>query len=276
MKTIVPSAVSLFPDVDWIIGNHADELTPWIPVIAMRSSFRTNFFLLPCCSYDFSGDKYVRKDTSKSQYSDYLAYIEEICKLCGFETKVDKLRIPSTKKICIVSFGRTYDADRYEIINDNITKFIEDKTGSVNKANNEWIGNFKPRNNVEKVKNCTQLDRDLISRILLQVVKRLLEDTCTTVGDDGKLWNRGGTLPFSLLISSIRKEDLKKLKDNCGGLQTLLRNHRYIFEVNKGLVRIRVPKTLNETNKYKDKLCYFFRNHPGGCPNFAETCAYKH
>lgn len=25
-----------YPDVDWLIGNHSDELTPWIPVIAAR------------------------------------------------------------------------------------------------------------------------------------------------------------------------------------------------------------------------------------------------
>uniref|UniRef100_F7EDA7 tRNA (uracil-O(2)-)-methyltransferase n=1 Tax=Ornithorhynchus anatinus TaxID=9258 RepID=F7EDA7_ORNAN len=33
---IVPNDSSLFPDVDWLIGNHSDELTPWIPVIAAR------------------------------------------------------------------------------------------------------------------------------------------------------------------------------------------------------------------------------------------------
>jgi len=27
----------LYPETDWLIGNHSDELTPWIPVIAARS-----------------------------------------------------------------------------------------------------------------------------------------------------------------------------------------------------------------------------------------------
>lgn len=31
-----PTLPSLFPDVDWLIGNHSDELTPWIPVMAAR------------------------------------------------------------------------------------------------------------------------------------------------------------------------------------------------------------------------------------------------
>lgn len=34
--SITPSDKTLFPDVDWLIGNHSDELTPWIPVIAAR------------------------------------------------------------------------------------------------------------------------------------------------------------------------------------------------------------------------------------------------
>lgn len=32
----MPGDSHLFPDTDWLIGNHSDELTPWIPVIAAR------------------------------------------------------------------------------------------------------------------------------------------------------------------------------------------------------------------------------------------------
>ncbi|KAG1667089.1 putative tRNA (uracil-O(2)-)-methyltransferase [Nymphon striatum] len=35
--SIIPSDEYLFPEYDWLIGNHSDELTPWIPVIASRS-----------------------------------------------------------------------------------------------------------------------------------------------------------------------------------------------------------------------------------------------
>ena len=34
--TITPSAENTFPEYDWLIGNHSDELTPWIPVISAR------------------------------------------------------------------------------------------------------------------------------------------------------------------------------------------------------------------------------------------------
>ena len=33
---LCPSDENLFPEHDWLIGNHSDELTPWIPVIAAR------------------------------------------------------------------------------------------------------------------------------------------------------------------------------------------------------------------------------------------------
>lgn len=42
-----------FPDTDWLVGNHSDELTPWIPYLASKSGPRTNFFVLPCCFHDF-------------------------------------------------------------------------------------------------------------------------------------------------------------------------------------------------------------------------------
>lgn len=35
-KAITPSESFLFPTADWLIGNHSDELTPWIPIIAAR------------------------------------------------------------------------------------------------------------------------------------------------------------------------------------------------------------------------------------------------
>ncbi|KAI4460872.1 hypothetical protein MML48_5g00021167 [Holotrichia oblita] len=196
-KTIFPSSSSLFPDTDWVIGNHSDELTPWIPVIAMRSSYKTNFFLLPCCSYEFSGVKYARINTSTSQYIDYLNYVQDICKICGFIIKKDKLRIPSTKNVCIVSYGRNYESNEFNLINERVTKFIESKFGTVNKRD-EWVQNFKPRDHVEKVQNCTQLNRDLIKRIIQQVVAKILE-TPVSFNENNKIWNKGAELPLKKL-----------------------------------------------------------------------------
>ena len=33
---ITPDDSNVFPNCDWLIGNHSDELTPWIPIIAAR------------------------------------------------------------------------------------------------------------------------------------------------------------------------------------------------------------------------------------------------
>jgi hypothetical protein len=41
-KTIIPNE-TVFDNVDWIIGNHADELAPWIPIMAMRSNPWTKY-----------------------------------------------------------------------------------------------------------------------------------------------------------------------------------------------------------------------------------------
>lgn len=33
---LIASDSLLYPETDWLIGNHSDELTPWIPAIAAR------------------------------------------------------------------------------------------------------------------------------------------------------------------------------------------------------------------------------------------------
>lgn len=272
-KTIVPSADFLFPDADWIIGNHSDELTPWIPVIAARSSYKTNFFLLPCCFYDFSGKKYSRINTKNPQYFDYLEYIENICHVCGFVTKRDKLRIPSTKKQCIISVGRNYNEESFKEIDVAITGFIAKRTQivDINESKSNWVKSFTPRPVCETVRNCTKLDRDLINRILKCIVNRLL-----TEENRINNWNAGGSLTIPQLIQSVDQFDLKKLKKECGGIQTLLRNHRYIFDLSDKKVKIRVPPEIEAVQKYKEKPCWFYKNHPEGCLHKSENCAYNH
>lgn len=100
IQAITPSDDSLFPHSDWIIGNHSDELTPWIPLIAARSSFTSKFFLIPCCPWDFTckfQGGTVAQGTSKFQV--YLDYIYNIAQRCGFVVERDVLRIPSTKRV---------------------------------------------------------------------------------------------------------------------------------------------------------------------------------
>ncbi len=84
-----------------LIGNHSDELTPWLPVLA-RQCF-CDVFLLPCCFFDFSGKKFITNNhDDTTQYEQYLIYIEKIANVLDFTIKKDKLRIPSTKNICFM------------------------------------------------------------------------------------------------------------------------------------------------------------------------------
>lgn len=270
MSTILPSSETVYPDTDWIIGNHSDELTPWIPVMAARSSPKCNFFLLPCCCYEFNGKKYQRRNSSLSQYSDYLHYIEDIINICDFECEIDKLRIPSTKRICLI--GRKRKINNFEEIDKKIMEYINSQS---NNKNNDWIDNYKPREDKEIVRNCTKLDKNLTNTIVKKVFDHLIVSKNFVNSAEDKLWNRGRSVSLPDLVQIITKDELKQLKKECGGLQTLLKNHHFIFEVVSGSVQLRLP-IVKRTDRLKTRDCWFFKNHPDGCYLNDENCSYLH
>ncbi|XP_063531560.1 probable tRNA (uracil-O(2)-)-methyltransferase isoform X1 [Cydia strobilella] len=283
-KTITPSDTHLFPDTDWIIGNHSDELTPWIPVISARSSYKCNFFLLPCCAYNFDGTKYQRQNSSKSQYTEYLEHIKQLCEDIGFKTDVDRLKIPSTKRICLLGRGRRYEEKAFEDQCNQIRNLIDKE--QVNRNENVWINDFKPRDPVEKVKNCTHIDKNLIQSIVGSITYYLLEG-CNV----SNIWNSGKVAGINELVQLIPHDQLKALKSECGGLQTLLKNNHHIFKVQSGRVQLRYPKTVEEVKKdsqYKKnkaksgniriqfRPCWFYNHHPQGCPLSDDKCSFLH
>ncbi|XP_015438862.1 PREDICTED: probable tRNA (uracil-O(2)-)-methyltransferase [Dufourea novaeangliae] len=295
VSTIVPSSTTVYPGFDWIIGNHSDELTPWIPVIAARSSDGCRFFLLPCCSYELDGTKYQRHCASKSQYSEYIDYIRSVCDICGFRTYIDKLRIPSTKRICLIGWERTVgDAGTTEY---RIQEMISAKTMLIRRGSKtheeavnigEWVCNFKPRDTVEKVRNCTQLEKTLIVDIVKIVANQLLHNgrMISLEGSPEEIWNAGRCLDLRQLAESIPRDVLIRLRKECGGLQTLLKNHRHVFRVGDGKVEFRIPgkeevngklrKKKASSLRKKIKPCWFHENHPNGCPTTETICNYKH
>lgn len=271
---ITPSECSLFRDADWIIGNHSDELTPWIPVISMRSSYKTNFFLLPCCAYEFNGQKYCRSNTKKSIYHDYMDYVEKICNTCGFIVRRDRLRIPSTKRICFVSFGRLYDeCEQDGKVEEEVVKLIHGlSVDCTEKAATRWLNDYKPREAVERVRNCTQLNKKVINDIVSHVAELLLRDYTT------KIWNEGIPKKLSDLVKSMPDDLMVQLKNECGGLQTVLRNNQNIFQLQNGFVKFRKPteKIMTDLDKWKKRTCWFYNNHPDSCPLPDESCSYRH
>ncbi|XP_069668963.1 probable tRNA (uracil-O(2)-)-methyltransferase [Periplaneta americana] len=311
VQPIVPSAESLFPEVDWIIGNHSDELTPWIPIIAARSSYKCKFFLLPCCCYELSGEKYQRTDSSRSQYMDYMDYIYNLCNTCGFKTEIDRLRIPSTKRICFVGGERNYPVEEATKIDIIIKEFINSKTdqkteemderhlsGVENNIKSDWLQHYKIRENEEKVRNCTRLDRGLIEELVILIAKHLLSKwqpkSIDSLDGTERMWNAGGIMSLEELASIIPKQKRMELKNECGGLQTLLKNNSQVFFVNQGHVQLKMPsvqavpqkkkivsKNKSRMERYgnvtrKQKPCWFHVNHPDGCPLKDEDCSYKH
>lgn len=109
-----------FPQNTFIIGNHSDELTCWIPLLGFP------FMVIPCCSHALSGAKYrygARKparnqpkgsqpkgDQSKgnqqapnsSTYGALVDHVEDLSRQMGWVVEKEMLRIPSTRNAAII------------------------------------------------------------------------------------------------------------------------------------------------------------------------------
>ncbi|KAF9170138.1 tRNA methyltransferase 44 [Mortierella sp. AD011] len=113
-QTIIPNETT-FDSVDWIIGNHADELAPWIPIIAMRSKPLTSRYQFP-------------KGAPEGKYKAYQDYICSIINTCGYSLETEILRIPSTKNVALVGMaltkenGQEQKQHRYEEVDDLVRR----------------------------------------------------------------------------------------------------------------------------------------------------------
>ena len=61
----------IFPQGTFIISNHADELTPWTPLLASISL--CPFLAIPCCSHNLSGQRFRAPSVFNSYSADHLA-----------------------------------------------------------------------------------------------------------------------------------------------------------------------------------------------------------
>ena len=94
-----------FPRGTFIVSNHADELTPWTPILAAFSD--CPFIMIPCCSHDLTGSKYrapAPKDKSKghSAYASLVEWVTKIGRDCNWDIETEMLRIPSTRNTALV------------------------------------------------------------------------------------------------------------------------------------------------------------------------------
>ena len=299
---MIPSEETFFTEYDWLLGNHSDELTPWIPVIALQSSIKrqplslpTRYWVLPCCPFSFWG-KFQREKfnaSNSSRYCEYLRYIADVGRRCGFEVEEDRMRIPSTRRICFVGTSLPKKDSEWMAL-------LKEKSILVQSDMNVAQGTtFQPRPAVEMVRNCTRVERSVQEEIVNLTAKYLLDNGTKEEGDHNK-WNWGGKINITDLIDLLKKEfnNFNLLKSECGGVQTLLRNHSHIFVVQNKCVRFRSPEELSSSewrnqktthaapkkmrrnpevsNNVKKKSCWFFANHPDGCPLNEVDCRYHH
>ncbi|XP_030193956.1 putative tRNA (uracil-O(2)-)-methyltransferase [Gadus morhua] len=355
-KAITPGEGFLFPATDWLIGNHSDELTPWIPVMAARSSFACRYFVLPCCFFDFYG-KFQRRRCGTSQYKEYIDYIAEVSRASGFHTDEDCLRIPSTKRVCLVGKSRSYAPCDAEQAEERRASYIQSRRSSSGSGSgsvvpprppsvadgdggdhddgggggggegpgdgehgggggggggyhdngdpepagppgNDWGAGFQPRERVEKVRNCAALPRDFVDGVVLRVAKALLglaEDdggppTPTPAAAADVVWNPGESMSVREVAELLDHGTLLRLKSECGGLQTLLKNNHQVFRVEGGRVHIRDWRAGSEergraeskrgrpvaSGALKTRSCWFHSQHPQGCPLEAAQCCFAH
>uniref|UniRef100_A0A0K8UAI9 tRNA (uracil-O(2)-)-methyltransferase n=2 Tax=Bactrocera latifrons TaxID=174628 RepID=A0A0K8UAI9_BACLA len=282
-QTIEPLTFKLPEDVDWVIGNHSDELSPWIPFLSATHRYQMRYFLLPCCAYEFSGAKFQRRNTSLSIYQDFYSYLNNISQNCGFITLKDRLKIPSTKRLALVGIERSYESHLNEKQMQHIAQFVKEER--IKYRNNISVVDVKLREPHEKVRNCTQINKTIIDALILKIFHQLLSPENSTIktnnAERGK-WRSGIRLPMRDIAQNLAKSDLKSIKAECGGIKTLLRNKHEIFEFHCGdLIGIRKPKAVvshSQGNRQtiKKRSCFFYMHHPDGCPLSAEICTFIH
>ena len=117
------------------------------------------------------------------------------------------MKIPRTRRVCLV--GKKVTGKRYRKV-------------ELKQIVSSYAVNFASREKVEKVRNCSQVDKVVVG----DIVSRVLE---LCLGEENFLDEE--------VASSLAEHGvvLAKLKVECGGLQTLLRNHHFIFVVEAGL-----------------------------------------
>ncbi|KAI8675382.1 TRNA (uracil-O(2)-)-methyltransferase [Fusarium keratoplasticum] len=108
----------IFPKGTFIISNHADELTPWTPILAAISA--CPFIMIPCCSHNLTGDRWRAppprdKAKGKSMFASLVDWVTLIAEDCGWKVETEMLRIPSTRNTGLLGRARAKDLDEVDI-----------------------------------------------------------------------------------------------------------------------------------------------------------------
>ncbi|KAA1476077.1 DUF1613-domain-containing protein [Dentipellis sp. KUC8613] len=132
------------PPGAFLIGNHADELTPWLPVLATLAR-AAGYLSIPCCPWAFD----ARFDRSRdapfvdpallaeemqlgggggggaSAYAMYRVWLASLSVRCGWVVECETLRIPSTRNWAIV--GRKHaESEAWEEAEEHAREIVRD------------------------------------------------------------------------------------------------------------------------------------------------------
>ena len=116
---------------------------------------------------------------------------------CGIDVQVDRMRIPSTRRTCIVGKCSSKGQDDWQKIQNAAEKLMNKKSRSKD--------GFQPRSAVEAVmtafcRNCTKVDRTIQCRIV-DLTARFWLEAGTELYKDG--WNKGGSMLLAELKNKI-------------------------------------------------------------------------
>lgn len=112
LASSIVSTTEEFPSNTFIIGNHSDELTCWIPL------FNLPFMVIPCCSHALNGAK-VRYNPKKggqnsgvsSTYGSLVDHVHDLAAMMNWNVDKEMLRIPSTRNAAIIGVTKVSEED---------------------------------------------------------------------------------------------------------------------------------------------------------------------
>ena len=171
----------------------------------------------------------------------------------------------------------------YPFSNVKLMEYIRNRVNST-----DLKVDFKARDlNLEQSRssrNCTKLEQELKMFIIERVLGCLLQvDSGSEFLErfDKRRWNAGRVVGLGEVAALFDKCTLARLKRECGGLKTLLRNcHQLFLTFGRDRVRVRVWRAGDgeqaKAAKTKSKPCLFERVHPDGCLLRGDECPFMH
>lgn len=161
----------IFDERTFIISNHADELTPWTPLLAYLSG--SPFVAIPCCSHNFAGAKFrapvqkqqkeerrkvdeggktgslqQKKNGQPSAYATLCDWVARLAADVGFVAEKEMLRIPSTRNAGIIGRRREGESEgegleeRMEVVRRLLVREMGgnvDGVGGLESVGREWV-----------------------------------------------------------------------------------------------------------------------------------------